>query len=48
MDLYKHEELLVAVALVRFSVDFEATHPAVADNAEQISTQLLNQHDFYI
>ena len=45
MDLYMQEELLVAVALTRFSVEFEATHPAVAEHAEQISIQLFNQHN---
>ena len=45
MDLYKQEELLMAVALTRFSVDFEASHPAVAEHAEQISIRLLNHHD---
>ena len=39
------EELLVAVALTRFSVEFEATHPVVAEHAEQISIRLFNQHD---
>ena len=45
MDLYKQEELLIAVALTRFSVEFEATHPAVAEHAEQISIRLLSHHD---
>ena len=45
MDLYKQEELLIAVALMRFSIDFEVTHPAVAEHAEQISIRLLNHYD---
>lgn len=45
MDLYKQEELLIAVALTRFSVEFEASHPAVAEHAEQISIRLLSHHD---
>jgi len=45
MELDKQQELLIAVALSRFSVDFESSHPNVAKRAEKLSIKLLDHHD---
>ena len=45
MKLDKQDGLLAAVALARFSVDFEHSHPATADRAERLSAQLTEHYD---
>ena len=45
MKLDKQDGLLAAVALARFSVDFEHSHPATADRAERLSARVIDYYE---
>jgi len=44
MHLDDPDEVLLAVAAARFAVEFEASHPTVADRAERLSSEPLDAH----
>ena len=44
MDLSDSDELLLAVAAARLSVEFQASHPAVAEQAEELMHEVLDRH----
>ena len=44
MQIDDTDEVLLAIAAARFAVEFEASHPTVAERAERVSSELLNAH----
>jgi hypothetical protein len=44
MSLDESDELLLAIAAARLSVDLEASHPAVAAQAQRVSGDLRARH----